>query len=181
MLPLMMPSLRLRSRRPLRVRLPTYSTAPTMFSANWNSGPKLNCWTIGVSWFGSWMRHCTIVGFTVCGVERREALRERERRRIGGGVGGDRRIHQLRQVQSELALAAVAIELLIEDAVAAADHDARSIALQVTPTRGAMSSRSGWINARSKTLPSFAVNVRPVAGSMLVSRLLRSSSGVNIS
>ena len=68
MLPLMMPSLRLRSRRPLRVRLPTYSTAPTMLSANWNSGPKLNCCTTGVSWFGSWMRHCTTDGFTVCGV-----------------------------------------------------------------------------------------------------------------
>ena len=39
-----------------------------MLSANWNSGPKLNCWTIGVSWFGSWMRHCTIAGFTVAGL-----------------------------------------------------------------------------------------------------------------
>ena len=39
-----------------------------MLSENWNSGPKLNCLTIGVSWFGSWMRHCTIAGFTVCGV-----------------------------------------------------------------------------------------------------------------
>ena len=47
-------------RRPFFVRLPTYSMAPTMLGANCHSGPMLNCCTIGVSWFGSWMRHCTI-------------------------------------------------------------------------------------------------------------------------
>ena len=34
----------------------------------------------------------------------------------------------------------------------------RGVTLHVTPTRGAKSLRSGWISARSKTLPSLAVN-----------------------
>ena len=49
----------------MRVRLPTYSTAATIVSVNWYSGPMLNWWTTGVSWFGSWMRHCTTDRFTV--------------------------------------------------------------------------------------------------------------------
>ena len=54
-------------RRPCVTRLPTYSAAATMLDPNCHSGPMLNCCTIGVRWFGSWMRHCTMALFTFSG------------------------------------------------------------------------------------------------------------------
>ena len=44
--------------------------------------------------------------------------------------------------------------------------------------RGAKLLRSGWISARSKTLPSFAKTMVPVAGSKFANWLSFSSGGV---
>ncbi len=58
------------------------------------------------------------------GRERREPRAEREGGRVVRRVRLDGGIDELRQVQPELALGAVAIHLLIEDAVPAAQHHA---------------------------------------------------------
>ena len=71
------------------------------------------------------MRHCTIVGFTVAGVSGVKPCANVNAGASAPEFDGDRRVDQLRQVQPELALAAVAIGLLIEDAEAAAHHHAR--------------------------------------------------------
>ena len=59
---------------------------PPSCRSNWYSGPMLNWWTIGVSWFGildAPLHDRRVHGL---GVERREALREGERRRRRSAV-----------------------------------------------------------------------------------------------
>ena len=102
------------------------------------------------------MRHCTTRGIdasaALSGVK---PCAEGERRRARSpefDVIAD--VDELRQVEPELALAAVAIR--------SADRRRRSrrasrrvgVTLQAMPTRGAKSFRSGWISVRSRTLPS---------------------------
>ena len=155
----MMPWLRLRSRRPLRVRLPTYSTAATMFVGELEfraDAELVDDRRVLIGVLDAPLHDRGIDRRGLSGVKPCVKVNAGASCRVLAEIDASTSCGRLSP--SWLSLP-VAIGLLVEDAVAAAHHHVGRLTLQATPTRGAMSLRSGWISARSKTLPSCACTI----------------------
>ena len=146
----MMPWFRLRSLRPLRVRLPTYSIASDhrrsdlvfgpaaeLVHASASAGSDPGCATASrvlftfaaVTGTKPLLKIIAGASFAVLAVE------SSHRSAVAGSTPAGSRCRS--------------DPLLIEDAVAGAHDHATATAIQATPTRGAKSLRSGWISVRS--------------------------------